>query len=290
MGNPEKMLLAASAALEHVPGVVPVALSSAYRTSALGPPQPDFLNAALVVETDLTPAELLGALQGIEAALGRRRGVTMGPRTIDLDLLLMGCEKLATPRLCLPHPRLRERAFALVPLLEIWPEASDPESGTPLSKALAAIERQQVGRARPLPLRVVSKDLEHTADRGFSVQGSSLEDLMERAASVLVDLMVDRKRVTERERRVVEAPSDDHVDMMIGLLEEIVFLVDGDSFVPRRVSGMVIGDGTARLAVYGEPSRESMQLTTRVKAVTYHGAEVECSRSDRWTASVVVDV
>lgn len=284
------MLLAAVSALEHLPGVVPVALSSAYRTRPVGPPQPDFLNAVLVVDTDLTPPELLSALQGVEAALGRRRGVPFGPRTIDLDLLISGAEIVDSARLVLPHPRLRERAFALLPLLEIWPDAGDPRTGHSLYSCLDTMGKQDVGEPRPLPRKIAGRELAHTADRGFSVTAASLEELVERAAMNLLDLMVDRNRVTERERRVVVAPSEDLVDMMIGLLEELVFLIDGDGFVPRRVSGLLVGDGTAQLAVYGEPLRDDRQLNTRVKAVTYHGAEVARRRSGRWAATVVVDV
>jgi len=117
-----------------------------------------------------------------------------------------------------------------------------------------------------------------------------LELVIERAALTLADLMVDRALVRERERRVIEVAADDRVDLMVGLLEELVFLVDAEAFLPRRVGGLVIGDSTARLVVYGEPMRDAKQLTVRVKAVTYHGAEIEQKRSDRWTASIVVDV
>ncbi|MDH3735155.1 MAG: 2-amino-4-hydroxy-6-hydroxymethyldihydropteridine diphosphokinase [Gemmatimonadota bacterium] len=84
--------------------------------------QPDFLNACLVGRTDLAPAELLERLKGIERAIGRAPGgPPFGPREIDLDILLYGDEVLRTKDLTLPHPRLHQRAFALVPLAEVAP-------------------------------------------------------------------------------------------------------------------------------------------------------------------------
>ncbi len=94
-----------------------------------GPPQPEFLNAAAAVLYEGAPLELLDALLAIEARLGRVRGERWGPRTIDLDLLWIEGLAIDTPRLVVPHPRLHERAFALVPLLEVVPGARDPRTG-----------------------------------------------------------------------------------------------------------------------------------------------------------------
>jgi 2-amino-4-hydroxy-6-hydroxymethyldihydropteridine diphosphokinase len=94
-----------------------------------GPPQPEFLNAAAAVLYEGAPLDLLDALLAIEARLGRVRGERWGPRTIDLDLLWIEGVAIDTPRLVVPHPRLHERAFALVPLLEVVPGARDPRTG-----------------------------------------------------------------------------------------------------------------------------------------------------------------
>ncbi len=290
LGNPEAHLLDAAGALEHLPGLEPQALSSGYRTAPIGPPQPDFLNAVLVARTELEPRELLAALHGVEAALGRRRAERFGPRAIDLDLLLYDDLIIDHPRLTLPHPRLSERAFALTPLLEVWPEARDPRSGDPLSLALEGLADQDVGAGRPIPTDTGRRDLEHTADLAFQVSAPSPEAVLERAALALIDVMIDRREVVERERRVVETQGADRVELMVGLLEELVFLVDARGFAPRRAAGLVLGREEARLAVYGEPLRSDKHLLRRVKAVTYHGAEVRRRRSDRWTASVIVDV
>jgi len=98
--------------------------------------QPPFLNAAVEVETELTPRELLDLLFDVEQSLGRtREGPRYGPRTIDLDLLVYGEERLDEPGLTVPHPRLHERRFALEPLAELAPDLVVPGRG-PVSRLL----------------------------------------------------------------------------------------------------------------------------------------------------------
>jgi 2-amino-4-hydroxy-6-hydroxymethyldihydropteridine diphosphokinase len=96
-------------------------LSHVYETPPLGPPQPDYLNAALRVQSDLTPEQLLDHLLGIEAAAGRVRDVRWGPRVLDLDILWADAP-YASGRLRIPHAELRSRTFALAPLLDVSPE------------------------------------------------------------------------------------------------------------------------------------------------------------------------
>jgi 2-amino-4-hydroxy-6-hydroxymethyldihydropteridine diphosphokinase len=106
--------------------------SSLYRTPAWGvTDQPDFINAVALLETSLVPAELLDGLLAIEREAGRNRGqgLRWGPRTLDLDLLLYGDRIVDEPGLRVPHPHLHERAFALVPLLEIAPDVLIPGIG-----------------------------------------------------------------------------------------------------------------------------------------------------------------
>jgi 2-amino-4-hydroxy-6-hydroxymethyldihydropteridine diphosphokinase len=106
------------------------ARSGVYETAPVGgPPQGDFLNAAVRVSTTLSPLALLDELLRIERALGRVRRERWGPRVIDLDVLWIEGTVVDDPRLVVPHPRLRERAFALVPLLEVAPGAVDPQTG-----------------------------------------------------------------------------------------------------------------------------------------------------------------
>lgn len=106
--------------------------SSVYATAPVGgPPQPGYLNAAARVAYEGSPEALLDELLAIEASLGRTRGEKDAPRTIDLDILWIDGVTVDTPRLVVPHPRLRERAFALIPLLELVPDARDPRTGAP---------------------------------------------------------------------------------------------------------------------------------------------------------------
>ncbi len=108
--------------------------SHVYRTAPVGgPPQLAFLNAAALVAYDGSPSSLLDDLLAIEARLGRVRRERWGPRVIDLDLLWIDGVAWESARLVVPHRHLRERAFALVPLLELVPDASDPRTGEPFA-------------------------------------------------------------------------------------------------------------------------------------------------------------
>jgi len=99
-----------------------------------GPPQPEYLNAVLEVETSLSPIELLGVCQRVEKALGRVRGERWGPRTMDVDVLTYDDETLDEPELRVPHPRMHERGFVLIPLSEL-----DPDPPLPGGRTLASL-------------------------------------------------------------------------------------------------------------------------------------------------------
>lgn len=113
--------------LDGTEGVVVLRISRVYETAPVGPPQPDYLNAVVEVETTLGARALLEAGLGIEAAMGRVRAARWGPRTIDVDLLGYGREHFDEPGLTVPHPRMHERAFVLVPLLELESDPALPE-------------------------------------------------------------------------------------------------------------------------------------------------------------------
>ena len=132
LGDAATTLRQAIEVLGALPGTRLLRASRLYRTPAWGmTAQPDFINAVAVVETTLAPIALLEHLLAIERRFGRVRveGERWGPRTLDLDLLLHGEAQLDVPGLLLPHPRLHERAFALVPLVEAWPDAVIPGIG-----------------------------------------------------------------------------------------------------------------------------------------------------------------
>ncbi len=141
LGDREENIARAIAAIGARPGVFVRAVSGLYETPpAGGPPQGDYLNGAALVETALAPREMLAACLEVERSLGRIRPdpVRWGPRTIDVDLLWIEGEAVDEADLVVPHPRLRERTFALRPLLDVAPEAVDPRSGEAYARLPAA--------------------------------------------------------------------------------------------------------------------------------------------------------
>ena len=107
-----------------------LAVSTFHQTKPVGgPPQPDYLNAACIIESELTPGELLSLLHGIEKSMGRVRIEQWGPRVIDLDLITFGDLVSDDPTVVLPPPRAHEREFVLAPWLEIDPDAEIPSKG-----------------------------------------------------------------------------------------------------------------------------------------------------------------
>jgi 2-amino-4-hydroxy-6-hydroxymethyldihydropteridine diphosphokinase len=114
-----------------------IGVSALYESPPLGPPQPPYLNAAVRLQWPETPEALLERLLAIEATLGRTRRIRWGPRTLDLDLLWIAGVSIEQPGLRVPHPELTRRAFALVPLLDVAPEARHPVTGEPLARDLA---------------------------------------------------------------------------------------------------------------------------------------------------------
>lgn len=138
-GDPVATVRAAFTAIAALPQTELLRHSGLYRTPAWGPvPQPDYINAVALLETSLGAGELLAGLLDIERAFGRVRLERWGPRSLDLDILLYGDEVIDVPGLRVPHPHLHERAFMLVPMLEVDPEASIPAIGS-ARDALAAL-------------------------------------------------------------------------------------------------------------------------------------------------------
>ena len=135
----------ACADIAALPGTTLVSRSALYASAPLDAPGGEYLNAVAHVRTALAPLELLRALQAIEVRHGRVRPFPGAPRTLDLDLLLYGDLVMASDELTLPHPRLHERAFVLVPLAEIAPECIVPARGR-VADLRAAVAAQRVAK------------------------------------------------------------------------------------------------------------------------------------------------
>ena len=143
-GDPQLQVLHAMQALAATPGLRLLQRSALYRTPPWGVlQQPPFVNAAVQLDSALSPHTLLDALLAIERRAGRMRGARNGPRTLDLDLLHVDGVQLDDARLSLPHPRMAQRAFVLLPLLEIAPHIVIPGLGR-AADYLAACTGQRV--------------------------------------------------------------------------------------------------------------------------------------------------
>ncbi|QUG39930.1 2-amino-4-hydroxy-6-hydroxymethyldihydropteridine diphosphokinase [Psychrobacillus sp. INOP01] len=129
IGNRLEYLQQAVRLLQQIEQVKVVNMSSVYETDPVGyEDQAAFLNMVVEIETILTPHELLKKCNEIEAELGRKRDIRWGPRTVDLDILLYNEENMKTQDLIIPHPRMMERGFVLIPLVELQASLVDPES------------------------------------------------------------------------------------------------------------------------------------------------------------------
>ncbi|MDM0036309.1 2-amino-4-hydroxy-6-hydroxymethyldihydropteridine diphosphokinase [Variovorax sp. J22P271] len=139
LGDARETVLRAMDDLDRLPRTRVSARSSLYRSAPVNAGGPDFVNAVVALQTGLDPHALLAELQRLEAGAGRERPYRNAPRTLDLDLLRHGDAVLDTPQLRLPHPRLAERAFVLLPLAEIAPEQVT-------SQQLAQVADQRIER------------------------------------------------------------------------------------------------------------------------------------------------
>ena len=139
-------------AIAELPDTDVLAISPVYQTAPVGgPPQPDYLNAVLLIQTGLPPRGLLDAIGGIEARFGRVRAERFGPRTLDIDVISYAGQVSDDPELTLPHPRAHERAFVLAPWHDIDPAAELPGHG-PVGQLLAGLDQAGV---RKVPAAVL---------------------------------------------------------------------------------------------------------------------------------------
>ncbi|MGA9700664.1 2-amino-4-hydroxy-6-hydroxymethyldihydropteridine diphosphokinase [Pseudomonas sp.] len=138
LAAPDQQLRSAIAALAQLPGTRVAGVSALYQSDSLLPGQPRYTNAVAALDSDLTPLELLDALQTIENDQGRERLERWGPRTLDLDILLFGERLIDEPRLKVPHYQMHLRAFVLYPLAEVAPADLQLPDGARLSALLEA--------------------------------------------------------------------------------------------------------------------------------------------------------
>ncbi|THF55378.1 2-amino-4-hydroxy-6-hydroxymethyldihydropteridine diphosphokinase [Pseudothauera rhizosphaerae] len=146
LGEPAAAFEFACTRIAALPGTRVTARSALYRSAPVGVSgQPDYINAVIGVDTTLPAADLLAALLAIEEAAGRTRDYHQAPRTLDLDLLLYGDAEIHLPQLHVPHPRMHRRAFVLLPLAEIAPQAVIPGHG-PVAALLPGVADQTISR------------------------------------------------------------------------------------------------------------------------------------------------
>ena len=148
LGDAPATLRSAVADLRQLPGSRVSSVSSLYRSAPVGPAgQPDYFNAAVRMETSLTPHALLTALQAIENRHGRVREIRWGARTLDLDLLLYGSDEITTDDLIIPHAELTRRNFVVIPLLDLLPPPMLPD-GSALTALPTARDRSGLSIAQ----------------------------------------------------------------------------------------------------------------------------------------------
>ncbi len=149
LGDPVSTLNSAIEVLSKTPGMTVIARSSWYVTRPVGPPQPDYINGCVVIETGIEPHEMLKILLEIENQFGRVREVRWGARTLDLDLLLYDDRVIESPNLEVPHPRMCSRAFVLVPLAEIAPDWTHPVSNCAIEPLRQMVDCSDVTLHQP---------------------------------------------------------------------------------------------------------------------------------------------
>lgn len=169
LSDPRRQVEEALLQLQTLPRSEVAAVSSLYRTLPVGPAdQPDFINAVARLDTQLEPLVLLAALQQIERHHGRiRNGQRWGPRTLDLDILLIGEQVLTLPQLCVPHPQMHCRAFVLGPLAEIAPPGLEIPGQGRLDDLLAVVANEA-----GTMVRLRTDDPGHGVDRSFDSTAS----------------------------------------------------------------------------------------------------------------------
>lgn len=290
LGSRAALLDGAEALLRERPELELLARGPTHETPPVGPPQPAYFNSALLLRTALPPPALLALLLETEARLGRVRTETErnGPRTVDLDLLWLEGEAHGPPDPLVPHPRLRERPFALRPLCALVPEARDPRDGALYADLLAALPPDGARPVEPC----ATDALEHAADEGFVVRGPDRAEVLAAGAMALGALLVDPRTVRPRElvSLQLEAPGAPE-ERWHQWLSEVLYALDAGRFALARAA--VLREDEALLVgqLWGEPLDEAAHgLRGAVKAITWHELYLGPETDGRILGRVLVDV
>jgi 2-amino-4-hydroxy-6-hydroxymethyldihydropteridine diphosphokinase len=295
-----------------------ICTSNAVITAPVGPAQPDFLNAAIAVRTQAPAEALLALALKMEQRLGRERTVRWGPRTMDVDVLWAQDLVCESDELTIPHARLRERTFALRPLLELEPNAQDPRDFARYSEVYRALIAAESATASPASSRSIASVgyglqnrfetivlTHHTADEGFRVFALDRADVLAAAAEAVGNTMIDAQSVRATKVIAVEASSPDpqgftdDSERLWSWLSEVLFTLESQRIALKRVCILADEPTVVRGMILGEPldfSRHAMG--TAIKAITYHdltiapiSAEQHAAHPlDQWSAEVIVDV
>ncbi|MDI7266677.1 MAG: 2-amino-4-hydroxy-6-hydroxymethyldihydropteridine diphosphokinase [Myxococcota bacterium] len=280
LGEPDRTIARAAAALDRVPGIRVLRLAPGYLSAPHGPPdQPPYVNSAVEIETGLEPRALLEATSGVEREIGRSAGAARwGPREIDIDILLYDDSVVREAGLEIPHPRMSERRFVLGPLADLDPGLRHPVDGRSIADLLAACaDAPLLDGPWTLPRGVRGRLVDHGGDLGLLAEGDDPADLAVQAAHLFVGAIVPRDLLRERERREWAAPVPgprDVGDAVADLLNEIVLWLDADGLLPARVAA-VESAGELRAVAFGETIRgRDLPVERCPKMVTRHGLRV----------------
>ncbi len=285
LGSRVALLHAAMDLLDATEGLRVTARSSVWETAPVGPPQPAYRNAAVCVASTLDLTGMLQATQAVEARLGRVRELHWGPRTLDIDILWAAPEHPAdtTGDLVVPHPRLRERAFALGPLCEVFPDALDPATGEPYGDVLASLHDNVPDRAL-FPTATVTETLN---PKGWNVTARAADraDLFAACADALGQVLAPGESVRARDITKVHCPltpADDDDNRLLAWLSRVLTVLFIEGFALRRAVVLCDGpDGIDGLLV-GE-ARGASQPSWRTGPFL-DGVSVTHAPGEAWTA------
>ena len=264
LGSRIALLHAAMDLLDATDGLRVTARSSVWKTAPVGPPQPEYRNAAVCVASTLDLSQMLQATRAVEAKLGRVRETHWGPRTLDVDILWAATEHSADTLgddLVVPHPRLRERAFALGPLCEVFPDAVDPATGERYEDVLASL-------IDPVPVRAdfpTATVTDTPIPRSWNVLARAADraDLLAVCADALGQMLSPGESVRARDILAVHCPltAADENQRLFAWLAAVLTSLSTTGFALRRavvlcdspdeIDGLLVGEAHGATEVHG---------------------------------------